>query len=112
MKKIFLLLSTAAFVLCGKDAVPGFENWRVLYAGKAFFRAGVLQGTPANAGAALVKKITNKDLPENVTRLRIKGEGFEAGDLSLSLRGKKRVTVNKAQKDKDGSFLFTFPALP
>ena len=112
MKKIFLLLSTAAFVLCGKDAVPGFENWRVLYAGKAFFRAGMLQGTPANAGAALVKKITNKDLPENVTRLRIKGEGFEAGDLSLSLRGKKRVTVNKAQKDKDGSFLFTFPALP
>ena len=113
MKKI--LLSIAIFslwLLYGKSTDLTLENWHVLYAGKASFANGTLKAVPQNKGAALVRRILPGEVKGDFVHFRVKGTGFESGDLSLSLRGKTRVAVQKGEKQKDGSLLFAFPGLP
>ena len=113
MKKLLYFLCLSAFCLCGKEgAFPLLDNWRVYHAVKSVFKNGVFEGTPKNQGTALVRQVKKGEFSKNITIFRVGGSGFEAKDLSLSLRGKTRVTVQKAKKEKDGSFVFSFAALP
>ena len=113
MKKLIFSLCLSAFFLGGQENVFPLENWSVFYAGKtAALKNKILTGTPQNSGSALVRKVRKGEFPSDITRLRVTGRGFEVKDLSLSLRGKQRITVQKAVKQQDGSFLFTFAALP
>ena len=112
MKKLLYLLCLSAFCLSGKEGAFPLENWRVYHAVKPVFKNGVFEGTPKNQGTALVRQVQKGEFPNNITTFRVSGTGFEAEDLSLSLRGKTRVTVQKAKKEKDGSFVFSFVGLP
>ena len=112
MKKLLFLLCLSAFCLCGKDGVFPLDNWRIYHAVKPVFKNGILEGTPKNQGSALVRQVKKGEFPQSVTIFRVCGSGFEAKDLSLSLRGKTRVTVQQAKKEKDGSFIFSFAGLP
>ena len=108
MKKFLFSLCLSAFFLGGQENVFPLENWNVFYAGRsAAFKNKILTGTPQNSGTALVCNVRKGEFPSDITRLRVAGSGFEAKDLSLSLRGKQRITVQKAVQQKDGSFLLS-----
>lgn len=112
MKKLLFLLSFSAILLSGKEDVFVLENGRVFHAENSVFKAGVFEGTPKNRGTALVYPVKKGAFPQNVSLLKVYGNGFDEKDLSLSLRGKTRVTVQQAKKEKNGSFVFSFAALP
>ncbi|MBR1951116.1 MAG: hypothetical protein IKA32_00975 [Lentisphaeria bacterium] len=112
MKKLLFLLSFSAILLSGKENVFVLENGRVFHAENSVFKAGVFEGTPKNRGTALVYPVKKGAFPQNISLLKVYGNGFDEKDLSLSLRGKTRVTVQQAKKEKDGSFIFSFAALP
>lgn len=111
MKRLLFLAACSALTLFAAEGVLPAEGWTVLYAGKASFKDGVLTATPKNRGAALVRKITSSGVPGGATQLCVEGSGFDVEDLSLSLRGRTRVTVNKPS-GKPGRIVLAFPALP
>ena len=111
MKRLFWLSAFVFFAVSASDGVLSPKGWRVYYTGKGSFKDGVLAGTPENGGAALVRKITPAEIPAGAVQLCVKGSGFEADDLSLSLRGRTRVTVKKAEKKGD-RFVLPFSAVP
>ena len=110
MKKLLFLLSFSAILLSGKEDVFVLENGRVFHAENSVFKAGIFEGTPKNRGTALVYPVKKGAFPQNVSLLKVYGNGFDEKDLSLSLRGKTRVTIQQAKKEKDGSFVFSFAA--
>ncbi|MBQ9500984.1 MAG: hypothetical protein IJU70_02380 [Lentisphaeria bacterium] len=111
MKRLFLLSAFTVLAVSASDGVLSPVGWRVFYTEKSSFRDGVLTGTPKNGGAALVRKITSSEVPAGAAQLCVRGSGFEADDLSLSLRGRTRVTVRKSERKGD-RFVLSFSAVP